>query len=585
MNESQTLGGGRYVLVKRLGEGGMATVWRAFDQRLQVWRAVKVLLPEYSVKPKILARFSAEAQTMALLEHPNIVRVYDVEIPVEGVNENGDPPFIVMELVEGGSLVDWLEMNGPMPPRMAVDVVVASCQALEVAHARNVIHRDIKPHNIMVDRDGVVRLTDFGIARAADVEGKASLTRTGAVMGTLGYMAPEQKSDAKHLDARADIYAMAATLYSLLTDRTPMDLFASEKDATLLEGIPDPLVPILVKATEYQPNLRYSTAREFAAALLKVREELEPNPEGTPPLVRPLDAPPPPPVSVPEATRYGTKLTGAKSQPSGSYAAIAPPGGATLLPDDAEKSGNFLTMPPVETDNINPAKQERATWTPPAPAPAPAQGRGGLIGGVVAIAALSVALAVMVFRPAAPVVVTVPAPTVAPPADPVTPMPAPVPAPAAVEAPAPTPAPVLGRPGGRRPSDPAPAPNPGVPRVDDHLINQAPAPAPTPAPAPAPVEVAQCFTSVPVPTSAAVGSSVPFRAKTCKEGSVTLFYRAAGSPSWFQRNLRLALGSYSTTITLDPSLGETVEWYLGADGVTWGSASAPKTLKVTGGAP
>ncbi|MBW1879708.1 MAG: serine/threonine protein kinase [Deltaproteobacteria bacterium] len=122
-----SLADGRYLLVSGLGEGGMATVYRAYDQRLQVWRAIKILAPQYASKPKLRSRFEAEAQTMALLEHRNIVRVYDV-------GHDGPYAYIVMELVEGGSLVDWLERNGAMPPRLAVDVIVQLCRGIEVAH-------------------------------------------------------------------------------------------------------------------------------------------------------------------------------------------------------------------------------------------------------------------------------------------------------------------------------------------------------------------------------------------------------------------------------------------------------------------
>src|SRR5262245_17394228 len=121
-----SLNDGRYLLVKPLGEGGMATVFRAFDQRLQVWRAIKILAPELAVKEKVRGRFAAEAQMMALLEHKNIVRVYDV-------GADGAYAFIVMELLEGGSLVDWLEAHGPMPARLAVDVTIEICEGLAIA--------------------------------------------------------------------------------------------------------------------------------------------------------------------------------------------------------------------------------------------------------------------------------------------------------------------------------------------------------------------------------------------------------------------------------------------------------------------
>ncbi|HMV69530.1 MAG TPA: serine/threonine-protein kinase, partial [Myxococcota bacterium] len=269
MSDPQTLRGGRYQLVEKLGEGGMATVWRAFDERLQVWRAVKILAPQFAQKKKLMARFETEAQMMALLEHPHIVRVYDVDT-------DGERAFIVMELVEGGSLVDWLDRHGAMPPRLTVDVLVDVCQALAYAHQRDVVHRDIKPHNIMIDRRGVCKLTDFGIARAGDDD--QNLTRTGAVMGTWGFMAPEQRTDSKHIDHRADVYAMGATLYSLVCNRTPVDLFAADQDPEMLAGVPEALVPVLRKACAYRPQDRHETVEALAAALLAVRDALPADP-------------------------------------------------------------------------------------------------------------------------------------------------------------------------------------------------------------------------------------------------------------------------------------------------------------------
>ena len=149
---------GRYRLVGVLGEGGMSTVYSALDQRLGVHRAVKVLSPALSHHASIRKRFDAEARTTARLVHPNIVNVHDVGL------DNGRA-FIVLELMTGGSLMGRLDALGPLPPRMAVEVVSALMAALQYAHERGVIHRDVKPHNLLVDGDGVPKLTDFGIAR------------------------------------------------------------------------------------------------------------------------------------------------------------------------------------------------------------------------------------------------------------------------------------------------------------------------------------------------------------------------------------------------------------------------------------
>ncbi|MEY3212130.1 MAG: hypothetical protein RIT28_2611 [Pseudomonadota bacterium] len=286
MSFPQSIADGRYTLVEPLGVGGMATVFKAFDQRLQVWRAVKVLAPQYSNRPSLRDRFEAEARTMASLEHRHIVRVYDV-------GRAGGSPYIVMELVDGGTLVDWVKQHGPMPPRLAVDAMIQTCEGVSAAHARRIVHRDIKPHNVLITAEGLCRVTDFGIARVED--DNEHLTRTGAVFGTWAYMAPEQRADAKKVDARADVYSLGATLYYLVTGRTPMDLFAAEKDPAVMEGIHECLMPVLVKSTQYSRNDRYETVQHFISALVALRETTPVDPPDTPSLGRPnLVAKPPP---------------------------------------------------------------------------------------------------------------------------------------------------------------------------------------------------------------------------------------------------------------------------------------------------
>ena len=272
---SATLAEGRYRLIEVIGSGGMATVYRAFDTRLQVARAIKILLPALANRERLRARFEAEARTMALLEHRNIVRVYDV-----GSDRN--LVYIVMELVEGGSLVDRLEEQGPLPPRQAVDVCLHVLDGLAVSHSRNIVHRDIKPHNVLLTADGEVRVTDFGIARLS--EGSDNLTKTGAIMGTWGFMAPEQRADSKGVDVRADLYSVAATLYSCVTNETPMDLFAAELDSSMLARVPEPLAEVIRKATRYDREERYADTGAMATDLRRIRELLPEVPPDAPPL-------------------------------------------------------------------------------------------------------------------------------------------------------------------------------------------------------------------------------------------------------------------------------------------------------------
>ncbi|MCB9746125.1 MAG: serine/threonine protein kinase [Alphaproteobacteria bacterium] len=324
MSFPHTISDGRYTLVEPLGVGGMATVFKARDQRLQVWRAIKILSPQYSNRPSLKDRFETEARTTALLEHRHIVKVYDVG------RSNGQP-YIVMELVQGGNLVDWVKRHGAMPPRMAAEVTIQVCAGVSAAHAKKVVHRDIKPHNVLITSDGTCLITDFGIARVGDDSG--GLTRTGAVFGTWAYMAPEQRADAKKVDARADVYSLGATLYFLLTSRTPVDLFAAEKDPTVMEDIDETIKPLLITATQYKRSDRYNTVDDFAAALRDVLDVLPPDPEETPTLAQP--APPP------EQLRGG-----ARAIPNAA-------GGVTLLPPEGDGPSNGTLVPGGEGGGIN----------------------------------------------------------------------------------------------------------------------------------------------------------------------------------------------------------------------------------------
>jgi serine/threonine protein kinase len=271
------LPGGRYDITAKLGEGGMAVVYRAFDKENSAWCAVKVLHSKYLRRPKIRQRFTAEAEAMKRLRHRNVVQVFEVDTM-------GTKPFFAMELAEGGCVVDWLERYGPMPPRMACDVAIQICKGLGAAHRHGVIHRDVKPHNILVNRRGVCKITDFGIAHLDDSD-QASMTRTGSVMGTLGYIAPEQRSNSKDVDERTDLYSIGATLFTMLTARTTMDLFFADQEPELIAGIPDALKPIVLKSTRYRREDRYDSVRQMAKALYHAKADLPEDAEDTPSLV------------------------------------------------------------------------------------------------------------------------------------------------------------------------------------------------------------------------------------------------------------------------------------------------------------
>jgi len=265
--QPQVLANGRYALTARLGEGGMAGVYRAFDEQMQDERAVKVMLPQAARSKKLRLRFEKEAHTLARLSHPNLVRIYDVQTQ-RGV------PFLVMELITGGTLNDWVERNGPMPPRLATSAIIQLCEGVIAAHAAFVVHRDIKPHNVLVSPSGLCKLADFGIAHV-DEDG---LTRTGSTMGTMGYMPPEQRKDAKSVDARCDVFSIAASLWFLLKDEAVVDLFLAADRPEILDGIPDVLKPVLTTALQYNRDDRYDDATQLRDALQAALKELPPDP-------------------------------------------------------------------------------------------------------------------------------------------------------------------------------------------------------------------------------------------------------------------------------------------------------------------
>lgn len=267
MSTSELLAG-RYRLGGRLGEGGAATVYRARDERLGVDCAVKILSPHRaSLRAALRRRLLAEAHVMARLVHPNILPVIDV-----GSGDGID--FVVMNFAEGGSVADQLKSGGPFPPEKVVEIGLQLLSALDAAHVEGVIHRDVKPQNLLLTKNGRVQLADFGIALVTGSEAERR-TRTGAAMGSMAFMAPEQRLDASKVDSSADLYATGTTLYTLLTNRSPMDLFVEEVSSPRWMAIPRPLVPVLFRATRHSPKDRYRDAKAMAMALKRCGESLE----------------------------------------------------------------------------------------------------------------------------------------------------------------------------------------------------------------------------------------------------------------------------------------------------------------------
>jgi serine/threonine protein kinase len=259
----RTLADGRYELLAELGVGGMATVYKAFDTQLKVIRAIKLLDDRFSHKPEIVKRFEMEASTMAKLSDDNIVKLYNVHL-------NDIERFIVMDYIDGPSLLHLMQEEILDVPA-AIRIMIPVLKALQVAHNNGVVHRDIKPHNILISKADEVYVSDFGIARCIDAD-EMSLTKTGMIMGTWAFMAPEQRADSKGVDHLADIYSAGATLYATVTGETPKDLFASEIDPSMYKSVPRELVKIIQTACAYWTSDRYPTADAMREDLEKTME-------------------------------------------------------------------------------------------------------------------------------------------------------------------------------------------------------------------------------------------------------------------------------------------------------------------------
>jgi serine/threonine-protein kinase len=257
-------------LIKKLGEGGMGTVYKAQQLSLDRVVAVKVPFRHLAKDPSFVARFYREARIMAKLDHPNILRCYSVG------EENGWH-YLAMEYIDGASMQSWLEKLGKLTVGDGLHVAISCAHALQHAHEQGLIHRDVKPDNILVTSKGIVKVADMGLAKAlADDLG---LSRTGTGAGTPHYMAPEQARDAKHVDARCDIYALGSMLYCFLTGAPPfkgetyVDLLLEKEKGKFTparrsnNNIPERLDLMLDKAMAAKPDLRYKSCAEFAKDL------------------------------------------------------------------------------------------------------------------------------------------------------------------------------------------------------------------------------------------------------------------------------------------------------------------------------
>lgn len=262
--------GGRYRIEGRLGFGGMSTVHRAFDERLERQVAVKLLAEHLADDPTFVSRFQREAQAAARLVHPNIVQVFD-----SGQDELSGQYFIVMEYIEGSSCAEILRDDGWVEVDEAIAIIEQACEGLHYAHRNGVVHRDVKPGNLLRAREGEVKLADFGIAKATE---QSSITQVGSVLGTAAYLAPEQ-ARGEEAGPSADLYALGVVTYQLISGRLPYEAGSLTELAlkqqqetpatldTLVAAVSPELGDAVAIALALDPRDRYPSAREMGRAL------------------------------------------------------------------------------------------------------------------------------------------------------------------------------------------------------------------------------------------------------------------------------------------------------------------------------
>lgn len=268
--------GGRYELLEKIGGGGMALVYKAKCKLLNRFVAVKLLRPEFTADEEFVKRFRVEAQAAASLSHPNIVSIYDV-------GQEDDLHYIVMEYVNGITLKEYIVQKGVLEWKEAVNIVIQICSAIEHAHKNHIVHRDIKPHNILLTKDGVAKVTDFGIARAVT---SSTITVAGSTIGSVHYFSPEQARGG-FSDEKSDLYSLGIVLYELVTGKLPFDGESPvavalkhiqdipQEPSTIKEELPQGVNDVIMIAMEKDQKNRYQSATEMLEHLYKVLKKPE----------------------------------------------------------------------------------------------------------------------------------------------------------------------------------------------------------------------------------------------------------------------------------------------------------------------
>lgn len=278
MNLEGKLLGSRYELVEKIGNGGMSTVYKATDKVLKRDVAVKILRDEFTTDEEFIKRFEAEAQSAARLTHPNIVSIYDV-------GAEGNLYYIVMELIQGKTLKEIIiEERGPLPWKWSVNIAIQIASALETAHRNNIVHRDIKPHNIIITEDGIGKVTDFGIAKAVS---NSTITAFGTTIGSVHYFSPEHARGG-FTDAKSDLYSLGVVMYEMVTGKVPFDADTPvsvalkhmqeepEEPIVINPNVPTAINKMIMKALQKDATLRYQSATEMLADLKRSLK----NPDG-----------------------------------------------------------------------------------------------------------------------------------------------------------------------------------------------------------------------------------------------------------------------------------------------------------------